>query len=153
MFEKGNDVKSIDVLVKLQDGRELRGELVCGLKPSVSQTLNSEGHFIELKDNQEESVFLAKSQITSVEPVKNGGKPLPNLQKAVIERSNWYSVLGVSSSANQEQVKDAYHLLAKKYHPDLYSGDLPDEVRRYANEMFSRINVAYGQFQAQKMVA
>ncbi|MEM7215345.1 MAG: J domain-containing protein [Pseudomonadota bacterium] len=154
MFEKGSDIKFQQVSVTLLDGTELLGKLNCGLKPSISQALNSEGQFIELQDNQNAPVFFAKNQIASVEPVRNSGNSTPKLERALVERLDWHAVLGVRSSATAEQVKEAYHGLARQYHPDLYAGaGMPGEIRHYANEMFSRINVAYEQFKNLKMVA
>ena len=34
-----------------------------------------------------------------------------------------YKVLGISSSASDEEVKKAYRDLARKYHPDHYQND------------------------------
>lgn len=48
-----------------------------------------------------------------------------------------FSVLGVSSSATEDEIKSAYRKLAKKYHPDLNPGD------RQAEEKMKEINEAY----------
>lgn len=54
-----------------------------------------------------------------------------------------YKVLGVSTSATDEEIKDAYRTLAKKYHPDQYSGsplaDLADEKMKEINEAYDAI--------------
>lgn len=50
-----------------------------------------------------------------------------------------YKVLGVSPDATDEQIKQAYRRLAKKYHPDLNPGD---EV---AAQKMQQINAAYEQ--------
>ncbi len=50
-----------------------------------------------------------------------------------------YKVLGLDSSASDEEVKRAYRRLAKKYHPDLNPGD--QEAARKMQE----INAAYDQ--------
>ncbi len=50
-----------------------------------------------------------------------------------------YTVLGVSKDASEEEIKNAYRKLAKKYHPDLNPGD---EV---AAAKMKEINSAYDQ--------
>ena len=51
-----------------------------------------------------------------------------------------YQVLGVSPSATDEEVKQAYRSLAKKYHPDKYA-DSP--LAATASEKMKEINEAY----------
>lgn len=53
-----------------------------------------------------------------------------------------YAVLGLDSSATDDEVKKAYRRLAMKYHPDRVE-NLGEEVRRNAEEQFKRINQAY----------
>ena len=48
-----------------------------------------------------------------------------------------YKVLGVSPNASDEEIKQAYRRLAKKYHPDLNPGD------EMAAKQMQRINAAY----------
>lgn len=50
---------------------------------------------------------------------------------------DYYEVLGVSREATEEQVRQAFRKLARKYHPDVNPGD------RSAEEKFKEINEAY----------
>ncbi|RLB02670.1 MAG: J domain-containing protein, partial [Deltaproteobacteria bacterium] len=50
---------------------------------------------------------------------------------------DYYSILGVSRNASQEEIKKAYRRLALKYHPDRNKGN------PQAEERFKEINEAY----------
>ena len=50
-----------------------------------------------------------------------------------------YKILGVSPNASDEEIKQAYRRLAKKYHPDLNPGD------EQAAQKMQQINAAYEQ--------
>lgn len=53
-----------------------------------------------------------------------------------------YKVLGIQSSATDDEVKKAYRRLAMKYHPDRVE-TLGDDIKRNAEEQFKKINEAY----------
>lgn len=52
---------------------------------------------------------------------------------------NLYEILEVSEKASKEVIDKAYHVLAKKYHPDLQQG----EAKQKAEEKMKQINAAY----------
>ena len=55
-----------------------------------------------------------------------------------------YQILGISSSASDDEVTQAYRKLAKKYHPDLNPGD------KSAERKMQEINAAYEQIRTKK---
>ena len=59
-----------------------------------------------------------------------------------------YSILGISSDATDEEVKNAYRTLARKYHPDNYGDDNP--LKDLANEKMQEINSAYDEIQRRR---
>ena len=61
-----------------------------------------------------------------------------------------YQVLGVPSTATDEEVKKAYRDLARKYHPDNYH-DNP--LADLAQERMKEINEAYETVQSQRKAA
>ena len=51
-----------------------------------------------------------------------------------------YSVLGVNKNATDEEIKNAYRELARKYHPDNYTDNPLSDL---AGEKMQEINEAY----------
>ena len=59
-----------------------------------------------------------------------------------------YSILGVKRDATDEEIKNAYRSLVRKYHPDNYADDNP--LKDLATEKMQEINEAYDEIQRQR---
>ena len=55
------------------------------------------------------------------------------------DKRDYYEILGVPKTANDDEIKKAYRALAKKYHPDM-NPDNPEE----AEKKFKEASEAYG---------
>lgn len=60
-----------------------------------------------------------------------------------------YSILGVHPGATDEEVKNAYRNLARKYHPDNYDDNNP--LKELAKEKMQEINAAYDEIQRDRV--
>src|SRR3982750_1194715 len=58
-------------------------------------------------------------------------------RKALMEFKDYYTTLGVSKTASEKEIKQAYRKLARKLHPDVNPGD------KAAESKFKEINEAY----------
>jgi DnaJ like chaperone protein len=60
-----------------------------------------------------------------------------------------YAILGLTPEASDREIKRAYRKLISQHHPDKL-GDVPDELKRRAEERAREINTAYEKIQSQR---
>lgn len=95
--------------------------------------------------SQEETVFEAKE---SPAEKPSGREQTERLQKVEgfkekISGMNFYQILDISDSASQADIKKAYFILARKYHPDLFDRDIASAQKEMIDEVFDQITKAY----------
>ena len=134
----------LEVAIRLNDSTVLRGWVVAGITGKLDQTLNKEAPFIEFIYPDGRRSFIAKSQVSTVEPLEPLKKPQLNVRNT--DSATCYELLRLNEGCSFDEARDSYHRLVKLYHPDLYSNySLPPEITRYATEMFSQISAAYAE--------
>ncbi len=95
--------------------------------------------------------FRDKDAIAEKAPKE--GEPLrPDLQeqmeeflefKEKISSHNYYQILNVPKNASEDDIKKAYFLLARKFHPDRFDRSLPAAMRAQVEDVFDKITKAY----------
>ena len=94
---------------------------------------------------------LSRSDIMSMQErhLRTKGYEEPHQQYQERKRSSAdtydkdpYRVLGIDSSATDEEVKKAYRRMAMKYHPDRVA-DMSEEIQQNAAKQMKEINEAY----------
>lgn len=154
MFERNRvdnvpESSAVPVEVVLADGTLAKGKLMVSAGKTLADALNGTAAFVEFEPYGGERTFLSKNQVASVQLV--GVPRAANLSTRTREGDSFdpHAILGVAPDAGWEEVRQAYHRLAKKYHPDRYaSAELPAEVQDYLAVMARRVNAAYAALEA-----
>jgi hypothetical protein len=148
----------IPVQITYTDGRIAKGKLITTVSRPVSELLNAPGGFIEFEPYGEEKSFVAKSALYAVKLVNVPSASGLQARSRDVDSFDPFAVLGLANGATWDEVRQAYHRLAKLYHPDRYSSvELPPEVRDYLSAMARRVNAAFAAIEepvvAQKVAA
>lgn len=158
MFERNKvdsqpDHSGVSIEANLEDGSVIKGKVAIPQNTSVYDVLNGQAAFLEFEPFDGERRFIAKSSVRAVKLLGVGRGP--NLQARLRDADAFdpHTILGLTRAASWEDVKSAYHRLAKLYHPDRYSAaELPPEVRDYLAGMTRRVNAAYAALEAPQQV-
>ena len=70
------------------------------------------------------------------------GRAVESLFARLAAAKDYYEVLNVGQAADAEEIKNAYHALARSFHPDRFHKSEP-ELRRRIDTAFARIAQAY----------
>jgi curved DNA-binding protein CbpA len=62
---------------------------------------------------------------------------------AEMDEMSHFDVLGVKPETTATEIKKAYYLLAKKYHPDAFTEGLSEEAAQFVREVAARVNEAH----------
>lgn len=68
-----------------------------------------------------------------------------------LENLNYYQLLGIKQDISAEDIKKAYHRMAKEYHPDKLFRDGDVELRKRLQSIFAEITEAYKTLSAPRL--
>lgn len=143
----------VPVEITLADGERLKGKMAVPMGRTILDAINGSGTFVEFEPYGGERRFIAKAQMASIQLV---GVPRSSaLGHRTRPQGDFdpHAILGVSTEASWDEVRQAYVQLTKSYHPDRYANAvLPDEVKDYLDSTVRRLNAAYAALEAPQKV-
>jgi hypothetical protein len=152
MFERSKtditDTSGVSVVLTLTDGTELKGRLAVPAGRSMADMLNGTTQFLEFEEYAGARTYLAKHAIGHIRLASPPrGQGLQRMRDA--DGFDPHAILGLPLGARFEEVRASYLAKAKTYHPDRYANaELPEEVRRYLEDMARRVNAAFSALEA-----
>ncbi len=147
MFERAPENR-MPVVVITNDGETILGSVRMTLSNKLSDAINGDEPFFDFVSAGGERFFIAKHSVRRVETFEAPRADQLGRREKNIADFDPHQVLGLARGAPLAAIKQAYHKLARAYHPDRFAGiELPPEMHEYATAMLARINLAYRQLQ------
>lgn len=100
---------------------------------AAAKNAKAASHTVEAKKKEEPA--------KPVDPEVDERRELEELFERVKHATNHYQVLGVGRSVDQDAIKQTYHRLARRYHPDRFHQD--PTLRGRVEELFAKFAQAY----------
>jgi DnaJ-domain-containing protein 1 len=136
------------VEVTLEDGGVLKGRFNVSVTKTLADELNNPSAFLEFHAVSGGKILLAKARIATVTTFETPRADHLDHSLRQAESFDAYEILRIQRGASLEEIKSAYHRLAKTYHPDRFAAsELPPEMADYVAAMSRRLNLAYAMLQ------
>lgn len=143
--------KRIHVQIQNMEGETTKCFLVVNINEQLHENINGTNIFLELEDELGQKSYMNKNALMSIEEVMTvaevvevEGSRMVGDTSSQFFSTDPYIVLGVHRKAGDEEVRSAYHQLARNYHRDrLAAANLPPEMMIHAEEVLKRITSAY----------
>lgn len=96
------------------------------------------------KEKEEEAIVEEEKKAPEVidDETKKKISDLEKLSQE-IESMNYYQILNIARDASHEEVKKSYFEMARKYHPDRFVRELPQDSKDMIEEVFGYITRAF----------
>ena len=136
------------MLLTLADNQVVTVSIRLPLSRRLADALNNDDVFLDAITPSGQQQFIAKSTIKLVRSANVPRADQLDTEGRVPGTPAFdpYAILKVAKDASPEDIKSAYHRMARLYHPDrIASYELPDEVKDYVRTMLVRINLAFEQ--------
>jgi DnaJ like chaperone protein len=148
MYQSRERVNRTLVVLTLSDDTEMTVSMRMPLSNRLADALNAPDMFLDVMTAGGEQQFIAKSDIRSVRSMELPKADQLDLdaRQAGFADVDPHAVLQVEKGASPEEIRHAYHRMARLYHPDRIAAyELPPEIKDYARAMLVRINLAFEQ--------
>lgn len=128
----------------LSDGEVVKGRLLIPTGRNPVDAFNAPGSFLEFERYGAERTYFSKAHVHAIKLINVPKAPNLGTRVRDLDGFDPHAILGVPAGSAFDDIKSAWHRLAKVYHPDRYSSaELPPEVAEYLAIMARRINAAF----------
>ena len=148
MYQSRERVNRTLVVLTLSDDTDVTVSMRMPLSNRLADALNAPDMFLDVLTASGEQRYIAKSDIRAVRSMELPKADQLDLdaRQAGLADADPHAVLQVEKGASLEDIRHAYHRMARLYHPDRIAAyELPAEIKDYARAMLVRINLAFEQ--------
>jgi curved DNA-binding protein CbpA len=97
----------------------------------------------EIKPGLKEEPDVLEEALFETEKKREGNREKIEEAYRLLENQNHYEALHVLRTSSREEIKKAYFMLAKEYHPDRHFESGMEEIKGELHTLFARITEAY----------